>query len=267
MTSLFRKSRININLNIQSYAPIKNLIRFIISQSGHNNTGRIVSFSKSWRVRRNYRFLDFKRMIWDLPAKILRIEYDPNRSSLIALICYYNGILSYILATEKMTVGQIIFTTLNKLLLKHNGNATLLYNCLEGSFLSAVEFRPGMGGILARSAGTQVILLKSLNYLESVIRLPSKEEIVIKKISLVSLGRCSNIDRKFRYYYNAGQTRRIGKRPTSRGVAQNPIDHPHGGGGGRCLVTAWAKIAKNKTTRQKKSSFFIVTSRKFYKKK
>lgn len=265
MTSLFKKLHININLRIQTFPPIKNLLYFLVLCGGKNKFGKNSSFSKSTRVSKSFRFIDFKRLIWDMPAKVLRIEYDPNRTAFVALICYYNGILSYIFATEDMVPGQKIYTTLNKQLLRNKGCATLLSNCVEGSFFSCLELRSGFGGVLARSAGTQAVYLKNLTYLDSVIRLPSKEEIVLKTTSLVVLGRSSNIDRKFRFFYNAGQKRRLGFRPRSRGVARNPVDHPHGGGGGRCQVTAWAKVAKNQTTRsKKKSNINILTSRKFY---
>lgn len=249
-----------------TYPSVKNLTRYFTPFAGHNNTGKVTFISKTRRVNRRYRLIDFKRLLWDSYFLIFRIEYDPNRSAFIALICYFNGILSYIIATDglnldkKMYVGHPPKRLLNRIKI---GFILPMIYCNEGSFLNTLELSIDRGGTLARSAGTAVTLMRKISDEFYLIKLPSKEQVLIDSDSVGNLGRVSNPDRKFTYFYNAGQVRRLGWKPKVRGVAQNPIDHPHGGGGGKCSVTPWAKIAKMRRTRHKfKVSPQIVRSRR-----
>lgn len=264
MTSLLHRSRIVIRA--VTYPPVKNLTRYFIPQAGHNNTGKVTFIAKTRRVRRRYRLIDFKRLFWNAYFLVFRIEYDPNRSAFVALICYLNGILSYIVATDGLSLYRKMYVGEPPRLLRDRlrlGFILPLYWCNEGSFLNTLELNIDRGGTLARSAGTAVTLLKKLLTTHYLIKLPSKEQILIDRDAVGNLGRTSNPDRKFTFYYNAGQMRRLGWKPKVRGVAQNPIDHPHGGGGGKCSVTPWARVAKQRRTRYHlKQSPQIVRSRR-----
>lgn len=264
MTALLHKARLVIRS--VTYPPVKNLTRYFVPQAGHNNTGKVTFISKTRRVRRRYRLLDFKRVLWNCVFYVLRAEYDPNRSAFIALICYLNGILSYIIATEKLELDERLFVGIPpKFLLSRitTGFILPMHLCTEGAFLNTVELNTYRGGTLARAAGTALLLMKKLLPDYYLMKLPSKEQILLTENAVANLGRVSNPDRKFTYYYNAGQKRRLGWKPKVRGVARNPIDHPHGGGGGKCLVTQWAKVAKLRRTRNKyKISPQIVRSRR-----
>jgi large subunit ribosomal protein L2 len=264
MTAL--RYRFRNYIKTQTFSPLKKLLLFSKNYAGRNNTGHISFFAKASRVKKKYRIIDFKRLIWNLPAKILRFEYDPNRKINIALICYANGILSNILAVENIKKNKRIYNTDIKSLLKI-GNTSLLSFLNEGSFLNGISTSFIKDTILVRSAGCQAILLKKYNNV-CLVSLPSKEQILLSSSNIATLGRLSNIKHNFTKYYKAGQKRLLGKKPRVRGVAKNPIDHPHGGGGGRCLVTRWAKPAKNVSSRNKfKSSRRIAVSRKFFRKK
>lgn len=264
MTSLLHKSRLVIRS--VTYPPVENLTRYFTPKAGHNNTGKVTFRSKTRRARRKYRLVDFKRLIWNSYFLVFRIEYDPNRTAFVALICYLNGILSYITATDGLDKRRRMFVGEPPPLLQSNlriGYILPLYRCNEGSFFNTLELNIDKGGTLARTAGTAVTLLKKLFLNHYLVKLPSKEQILIDKNAVGNLGRTSNPDRKFTFYYNAGQMRRLGWKPSVRGVAKNPIDHPHGGGGGKCSVTPWAKVAKNKRTRDPyKASPQIVRSRR-----
>lgn len=249
-----------------TYPPVKNLTRYFLPFSGHNNTGKVTFVSKTRRVRRRYRLIDFKRLFWNSYFLVFRVEYDPNRSAFVALICYLNGILSYVIATDGLSLYRRMYVGEPPKLLRDRlrlGFILPINFCSEGSFLNTLELNINRGGTLARSAGTAVTLMKKLTSDFYLIKLPSKEQILINSESVGNLGRVSNPDRKFTYFYNAGQVRRLGWKPKVRGVAKNPVDHPHGGGGGKCLVTPWAKVAKTRRTRDiYKKSPQIVRSRR-----
>lgn len=264
MTSLLHKSRLVIRS--VTYPPVKNLTRYFTPHAGHNNTGKVTFISKTRRVRRRYRLVDFKRLIWNSYFLVFRIEYDPNRSAFIALICYLNGILSYITASDGIDMNRKMYVGEPPQILQNNlriGYILPISRCNEGAFLNTLELNIDRGGTLARTAGTAVTLLKKLFNTHYLVKLPSKEQILIDCDAVGNLGRTSNPDRKFTFYYNAGQMRRLGWKPKVRGVAKNPIDHPHGGGGGKCSVTPWAKVAKTRRTRDPlKFSPQIVRSRR-----
>lgn len=264
MTALLDKSRLVIRS--VTYPSVKNLTHYFIPQAGHNNTGKVTFIAKTSRVKRKYRLVDFKRLLWNCVFYTLRTEYDPNRSAFIVLICYLNGILSYLIAADglemdsRFFVGEPPITYLSKIT---TGYVCPMHFFNEGAFLNTVELNSYKGGTLARAAGTSLLLMKKLMPNYYLMKLPSKEQILLHYTSVASLGRVSNPDRKFTFYYNAGQMRRLGWKPKVRGVARNPIDHPHGGGGGKHLVTPWARVAKMRRTRNKyKISAQIVRSRR-----
>jgi len=269
---LLKRKLNNLILKTKTYPLIENLLKFFAKTGGRNFKGKrhITMRTRMGGVKKKYRMLDFKRKLWNLSAKILRFEYDPYRTSLISLICYSNGILSYILKTENTFRGQRIWVGDLKRKIEF-GNTMPLYYIPEGSFIHNIECFLGFGGVLCRSAGTFAIVMRKFiefnnenkSKISVLIRLPSREEILINGNCIATIGITSNINYKFVSFYKAGQKRLLGFKPKVRGVAKNPIDHPHGGGGGRCLVTALGKVAKNKPTRKKgRRVFTIITSRK-----
>jgi large subunit ribosomal protein L2 len=256
---------------ITTYPKIKKLLLNKPCDGGHNNSGYYVFRRRGGGVKRLIRFVDFKHIIWETPVYIMHSEYDPNRSALINLVCYFNGILSYVLSTLGSSYKQKLFNTSFPKLFKI-GNTMLLHSVNEGSFVHSLETCIGFGGKYARAAGTNCILLKKFSFVHFLIRLPSKEEIFLDAKNICTLGRVSNINHKLFKKYKAGQNRLKGKKFVVRGVARNPVDHPHGGAGGKCQVTLWAKIAKNHPTKKNSRLFetnkiFVVLSRKKIKKK
>src|SRR6185312_4837120 len=251
MTALIHKSRLVIRA--VTYPSVKNLTRYFIPQAGRNNTGKVTYISKTRRVKRKYRLIDFKRLLWNRLFYPLRIEYDPNRTAFIVLICYLDGILSYIIAPEgldleeRLFVGEPIRQELRRSIC--TGFISPMYYFNEGAFLNTVELNVFHGGTIARAAGTAVTLMKKLTSSYYLLKLPSREQIILSFRTVASLGRVCNPDHRFTHFHNAGQMRRLGWKPKVRGVARNPVDHPHGGGGGRCLVTPWALVGKTLRTR------------------
>jgi large subunit ribosomal protein L2 len=235
---------------------------------GRNNTGRIVFRRSGGGAKKFLRLVDFKKIFWNIPFYIFHTVKDPTRSGYLFLSCFINGVFSYILATEGIDDRQCFLTT-SKPGFFFLGNTVTLSQVFEGCFIHSLEKRLNFGGTIARSAGTHATLLKKFKRDQILIRLPSKEEILLGEKTITTLGRVSNINHKFIRLTGAGQLRRLGVRPVVRGVARNPVDHPHGGAGGRPQVTAWSKIAKNKNTRRKKLfiSSHIFLSRKKLRKK
>jgi large subunit ribosomal protein L2 len=235
---------------------------------GRNNTGRIVFRRSGGGAKKFLRLVDFKKIFWNVPFYILKTVKDPTRTGYLFLTCFINGIVTYILATEGADDTSCFLTTS-----KHGfffvGNTITLARVFEGCFLHSLEKRLNFGGTIARAAGTHATLLKKFKYNKILIRLPSKEEILLGEKTITTLGRVTNVNHKFIRLTGAGQRRRLGIKPLVRGVARNPVDHPHGGAGGKCQVTTWSKIAKNKNTRKKKVfiSSHIFLSRKKLKKK
>ena len=233
---------------------------------GRNNQGRITTRHKGGGHKRCYRLIDFKRNKYDSKGKVLSIEYDPNRNANISLISYEDGEKRYILHPENLKVGDAIYSGKN--LPIQVGNALPLENSPVGTDVHNIELFPGKGGQLVRSAGTSAkILAKENNFV--VLRLSSKEIRLFKKECFATVGRVSNAD-----FYNvvlgkAGRSRWLGIRPTVRGSVMNPVDHPHGGGEGRCPIgkprplTPWGKPALGIKTRKRKnkSDIFIIRSR------
>jgi large subunit ribosomal protein L2 len=233
---------------------------------GRNNQGRITTRHKGGGHKRCYRLIDFKRNKYDSKGKVISIEYDPNRNANISLISYEDGEKRYILHPESLKVGDSIYAGKSHPI--QVGNALPLDSIPLGTDVHNIELFPGKGGQLVRAAGTSAkILAKENNFV--VLRLSSKEIRLFKKECFATIGRVSNAD-----FYNvvlgkAGRSRWLGIRPTVRGSVMNPVDHPHGGGEGRCPIgkprplTPWGKPALGIKTRKRKnkSDIFIIRSR------
>ena len=250
---------------LYSGKPEKTLTEGLNKTGGRNNTGRVTSWHRGGGHKRKYRIIDFKRVKHDVPANVERIEYDPNRSSFIALIKYQDGIKSYIIAPQKIKAGDSIISG-NKVDIKP-GNAMPISSIPLGTLIHNVELKPGKGGQIARAAGTYVQLIgRDQNH--SILRLASGEVRLVLSSCMATIGSVSNSDNKNINDGKAGRSRWLGKRPHVRGVAMNPIDHPHGGGegrtsGGRHPVTPWGKPTKGKRTRSnKKTDRLIIRRRK-----
>ncbi len=246
-------------------SPYKPLTRGQKSTGGRNNYGRITSRHKGGGAKHKFRIIDFFRKKKNVSAKIERIEYDPNRTSYIALIKYADEQRNYIICPQNLKVGDEIISG-SKIDIKI-GNCLQLKDIPPGTIIHNVELIPGNGGKLARSAGSSVTLSgQDGDY--AILKLASGET---RKVSLnchATIGTVSNPDQKNIKIGKAGRNRWKGRRPQSRGVAMNPVDHPHGGGegktsGGRSPVSPWGQSAKGlKTRRPKRSDKFILTRRK-----
>ena len=250
--------------------PVKSLTEGQSSAGGRNNLGRVTVRFRGGGHKQTYRIIDFKRRKLDMPAKVERIEYDPNRTSFIALIRYSDNTLSYIIAPQRLSVGDEVVAG-NQVDVKP-GNAMPLANMPVGTIVHNVEMEIGKGGAMARSAGTYAqIVGRDQGYV--IVRLNSGEQRLIHGQCFGTVGAVSNPDHMNTSLGKAGRSRWLGRRPHNRGVTMNPVDHPHGGGegrtsGGRHPVTPWGKPTKGKKTRSNKSTTkFIVTSRHKSKKK
>jgi large subunit ribosomal protein L2 len=244
--------------------PIKALTEGKKRAGGRNNAGRITNRHRGGGHKRRYRVIDFKRHKFDVEATVERLEYDPNRTAFIALIKYDDGELAYILAPQRLDKGDKVIA--GERVDVQPGNAMLLRNIPVGTIIHNVEMKPGRGGQIARSAGTYVQLIgKDSGYAQ--LRLGSGEVRMVPELCMASIGAVSNSDQKNINLGKAGRKRWLGRRPTVRGVAMNPVDHPHGGGegrtsGGRHPVTPWGKPTKGARTRgKKKSNRLIIRSR------
>jgi len=233
--------------------------------SGRNNTGRICVRHRGSGHKRQYRVIDFKRRMDDVPARVAAIEYDPNRSANIARLFYANGAKSYILAPEGLKVDDNVMSGEDADI--QVGNCLPLRKIPVGTFIHNLELRPGKGGQLVRSAGTAAQLLaKEGKY--AIVRLPSSELRKILVECRATLGQVGNMDHGNVTIGKAGRKRWMGFRPTVRGVAMNPVDHPHGGGegrtsGGRHPVSPWGMPTKGYKTRSNKATDkFIIRRRK-----
>ncbi len=246
--------------------PEKSLLEPLKKTGGRNVYGRITTRHQGGGHKRRYRKIDFKRTKDGVPAKVASIEYDPNRSARIALLHYADGAKAYILAPSRLAVGQTVESGPNADI--RPGNALPLANIPTGTVVHNVELQPGRGGQMARSAGAGVQLVAK-DEPHAVLRLPSGE---IRRVPLVcraTVGQVGNTDHENIRSGKAGRSRWLGKRPTVRGSAMNPVDHPHGGGegkskGGRHPVTPWGVPTLGKRTRskQKDSNRLIVRGRR-----
>ena len=247
--------------------PVKSLTAGLSKKGGRNNTGRITMRRKGGGHKAKYRIIDFKRNNTET-ATVDRIEYDPNRSSYIALITYTDGSKNYILAPKDLKTGDQVISGEKKEI--RIGNCMPMSDIPVGIDIHNIELKIGSGAQLARSAGSSTqIVGKSDGYV--AIKLPSGEQRKVREECRATIGVLSNIDKKNQKLGKAGRKRWLGVRPSVRGVAMNPIDHPHGGGegktsGGRDPVTPWGKPTKGKKTRNNKRTDKFIIKRKTDKK-
>ena len=246
--------------------PEKSLIQGKKSTGGRNNSGRITVRFRGAGNKRRYRMVDFLRTKEGVPAKVVSIEYDPNRSANIALINYADGEKSYIIAPVGLKVGDTVMNG-SKAELKP-GNCMKLRDIPVGVNICCLEMTPGRGAVIARSAG-QVAVLRGKEEVYAQVRLPSGEDRMIHLDCRAMIGQVGNLDQMNVKLGKAGKKRYLGFRPHVRGVAMNPVDHPMGGGEGRTSggghpVSPWGQLAKGKRTRnpKKTSKNFIVERRK-----
>ena len=252
--------------NLSKDKPEKKLLVANHRAKGRNNQGRITIRHKGGGHKRRYRLIDFKRNLFDVKGIVSSIQYDPNRNCNIALITYENGEKRYIIHPEKLKIGDSIFSGSKQAI--EIGNCLPLENIPLGTDIHNIELIPGKGGQLIRSAGTSAkILAKENNFV--VLRLSSKEIRLFRKECFATIGKVSNSDVYNVVIGKAGRNRWLGIRPTVRGSVMNPVDHPHGGGEGRCPIgkprplTPWGKPALGVKTRKRKnkSDIFIIRSR------
>jgi large subunit ribosomal protein L2 len=243
-------------------APEKSLTVSKTGSGGRNNTGRITSWQKGGGHKRRYRLIDFKRNKHGVPAKVLRLEYDPNRTAFIALIEYKDGEKSYILAPQGLKANMSVMSGPQAEVAP--GNALPLKNIPVGTMVHNVELKPARGGQMGRGAGTAIqVAGKDGAYIQ--LKLPSGELRLVHETCMATIGTVSNPDNMNTQIGKAGRSRWKGRRPSVRGVVMNPVDHPHGGGegkssGGRHPVTPWGQGTKGLKTRnlRKPSSRFIL---------
>ena len=250
--------------------PVKALTEGLSKSGGRNNTGRTTVRARGGGAKRTYRIIDFKRRKFDQPGTVERLEYDPNRTAFIALVRYEDGERVYILAPQRLGVGDKVLAA-ERVDVKP-GNAAPLRAIPAGTIVHNVEMKPLGGGKIARSAGTYVqIVGRDGDYTQ--LRLGSGEIRIVRSTCMATIGAVSNADHQNTNDGKAGRSRWRGKRPHVRGVAMNPVDHPHGGGegrtsGGRHPVTPWGKPTKGRKTRSNKATTkFIVRSRHLAKKR
>lgn len=243
-------------MRLWSGKPFKKLVFGLVNNAGRNNTGRKTSYHKGGGHKQSYRIVDFKRDIYDIPAMVIRLEYDPNRSANIALVCYRNGIFSYIIAPKSLKVGDLIINSKKPLI--GLGNSIPIKYIPIGTFIYNIEIKPNGGAKIARSAGvTGKVMSRSTGGFVEVL-LASKQTYLVPEDCNVCVGVVSNVDHYLRVIGKAGRSRWLNRRPVTRGIAMNPIDHPHGGGGGkakggRCSVTPWGIFTKGQPTRDRKN--------------
>ncbi|MEX0648569.1 MAG: 50S ribosomal protein L2 [Balneolaceae bacterium] len=245
--------------------PLKNLTKGIGKSGGRNNRGRMTMRHRGGGHKRKYRVIDFKRNKLDVPATVQTIEYDPNRTARIALLAYADGEKRYILAPNKLKIGDTVINSENAA--PETGNALPLNKMPLGTLIHNIEMAPGKGGQLCRSAGTVAQLVAKAEKFATV-KLPSGEVRMVLGSCFATVGATSNPDHFNTKKGKAGRNRWLGRRPRVRGVAMNPVDHPMGGGEGKASGghprSPWGQAAKGKKTRNRKklSSKFIVRRRK-----
>jgi large subunit ribosomal protein L2 len=236
--------------------PEKSLVEGLTKSGGRGGGGRVAVRFRGGGAKTLYRVVDFKRRKFDVPATVERLEYDPNRSAFIALVRYEDGVLNYVLAPQRLKAGDQIVA--GERVDVKPGNAMPLRSMPVGTIIHNVEMKPMKGGQIARSAGTYAQLVgRDAGYAQ--IRLQSGELRMVPDGCMATVGAVSNPDHMNQNYGKAGRRRHMGFRPHVRGVAMNPVDHPHGGGegrtsGGRHPVTPWGKITRGRKTRTNKAT-------------
>lgn len=243
--------------------PEKSLTEPLKKHAGRNNKGRITSRHRGGGNKRFYRIIDFKRNKPDVPARVAAIEYDPNRSSRIALLFYADGEKRYILAPLGVRVGDTVVS--GESVPVRTGNAMPLRNIPTGTQVHNIELYPGKGGQLCRSAGTSAQLMAKVNDYAQ-LRMPSGEVRMVHLSCMATLGQVGNVDHENLEIGKAGRSRHMGKRPHVRGSAMNPNDHPHGGGEGKAPIggqpkTPWGRPAFQRTRKNKRTDSMIVRRR------
>jgi large subunit ribosomal protein L2 len=250
--------------------PEKSLVVSLKKNAGRNNQGKITVRHHGGGNRRKYRLVDFRRLKDGVPAKVIGVEYDPNRTANIALIVYADGTKSYILAPQGLTDGMTVMNGPEAEI--RTGNCLPLTQIPVGTLVHNVELYPGKGGQMVRAAGTAAqVMAKEGEYI--TLRLPSGEMRMVPKDCRATIGVLGNIDHNLINYGKAGRKRHMGIRPTVRGSVMNPNDHPHGGGEGKAPIgrpgpsTPWGKPALGYKTRRKKASDKMIVRRRGGKKK
>jgi large subunit ribosomal protein L2 len=253
---------------ITKKTPERSLTRPLKKTGGRNNLGRITSRRRGGGHKRRYRLIDFKRNKFNMTGKVIAIEYDPNRSSRIALIQYEDNEKKYIISPDGLKVNDSIISSRDIKVEFKTGNALLLRDIPDGMLVHNIELKPGKGAQMARSAGTYARIMAKENKMVS-LKLPSSEIRMVSEDCLATLGTVGNKSHENIKIGKAGRSRWLGKRPKVRGVVMNPVDHPHGGGegktsGGRHPVSPWGTPAKGYKTRKKNklSNKYIVSRRK-----
>jgi large subunit ribosomal protein L2 len=248
--------------------PVKKLTEGLTKSGGRNNAGRVTAFRHAGGHKRTYRIVDFKRRKWGIPAVVQHLEYDPNRTAFLALIKYSDGELAYIIAPQRVKAGDEVIA--NDRVDVKPGNAMLLKSIPVGTIVHNIELKPLKGAQVARSAGSYAqIVGRDAGYAQ--IRLSSGEVRMAPDTCMATIGAVSNPDNMNENWGKAGRSRHMGVQPSVRGVAMNPIDHPHGGGegktsGGRHPVTPWGKKTRGPKTRKTKPSDRLIIRRRHAKK-
>ena len=266
-TSPSRRELVTVDRSeLHKGGPEKTLVTPLKKSGGRNNTGRITVRHIGGGHKRKYRVIDFKRNKQDVWAEVIHLEYDPNRTAFIALVQYEDGEKAYVLAPQRLKAGDKIISGSKADILP--GNALPLKNIPVGTIVHNIELKPGKGGQIARSAGAYAQLIgKDAGYV--MVRLASGEQRKILETCMATIGAVSNQDHSNENLGKAGRVRWKGVKPTVRGVAMNPVDHPHGGGegrtsGGRHPVSPWGMPTKGKRTRQpKKASNKLIVRRRY----
>ena len=248
--------------------PVKGLTEGLTKSGGRNNMGRVTAFRHGGGHKRAYRTIDFKRRKWGMEAVVQRLEYDPNRTAFIALIKYKDGELAYIVAPQRLKAGDTVIAG-EKVDVKP-GNAMPLKAIPVGTIVHNVELKPLKGAQMARSAGTYAqVVGRETGYAQ--LRMASGEVRMVQDVCMATIGAVSNPDNMNEVWGKAGRTKWLGRKPSVRGVAMNPVDHPHGGGegktsGGRHPVTPWGKKTRGPKTRKTKPSDRLIIRRRHSKK-
>lgn len=265
-TSAGRRQLIGIDRSeLWNGSPVKKLTQGLTKSGGRNNRGRITAFHRGGGHKRTYRMIDFKRRKFDVEGTVERLEYDPNRTAFIALITYADGEQAYIIAPQRLAAGDKVISSEGAVDVKP-GNSMPLERMPVGTIVHNIEMKPRKGGQVARSAGAYAQYV-GRDQGWAILRLQSGEQRLVHGSCLATVGAVSNPDHSNTNLGKAGRSRWLGRKPVTRGVAMNPVDHPHGGGegrtsGGRHPVTPWGKPTKGKRTRSNKATDkFIVRSR------
>lgn len=263
-----RKTSVLVNKKLSKNRPLKSLIVIKKKKAGRNSQGRITVRHQGGGVKRFIRLVDFKRLKYDVPAKVESLEYDPNRNANIALLLYIDGSRNYILAPDNLQVGDKVISSQKKVPVKP-GNRSILKNIPLSTMVYNVELEPGKGGQIARSAGNGIVLM-GLDEGKAQLKMPSGEIRLVSDKCAATVGIPSNPEHRNIRWGKAGRMRHLGIRPTVRGKVMNPVDHPHGGGEGKNPIgmkhpkTYKGKLAYGVKTRKqnKPSDRFIIKRRK-----